>query len=111
MPKRQFAIAAVLAGILIVSCSSQEATTAENGAVGAEANAVGNASPSDPGQPGTPVNGVDAPVPPPDAVSHPDGYLPPVPGEPDPTTGNSSGPGATPPAIEDEYMRNKQAGR
>jgi len=104
MPKPAFA-AAMLPLLILAACGEREEESAPNGAVEAGANAVEPASPSDPGQPGAPGAPVD-PVPPapPDAVSHPDGYLPPAPGEP--AGANSSGPDA--PATEDQYLRNKQ---
>lgn len=108
MPKPEAAFAALL---LLASCGSPEGVSAENNSVAAEGSAPENASTADPAQPGAPANSVADPVPPPDAVSHPDGYLPPVPDSPDPGTGNSSGPDSSPPATEDEYIRNGQRGR
>ena len=102
---------AALSILLLSSCGGQEQASVENGAGNAEANAPENASASNPIPPGIPANAVVDPVPPPDAVSHPDGYLPPLPAEGDSTSVNSSGPGASPPATEDEYIRNKQSGR
>ncbi len=98
---------AALSILLLASCGSRDPAAAPNGAVDSGANAVGPSNSADPAQPGA-ANGAAEPVPPPDAVSHPDGFLPPVPGEADPAAANSSGPGAPPPATEDEYMRNKQ---
>lgn len=116
MPKHKITFAAALSALLLASCGSQGPTTAENGAGDAKENARGNASPYDPGRPGTSVNGVGEPVPPPDAVSHPDGYLPnasdiPLPAEGGPATANPPGSDTSPPATEDEYIRNKQVGR
>lgn len=116
MPKSapKSAVAAALSLLLLAACARQEQGSAPNGAFdgeAAEANAISNASPSDPAGPGAPAaNGVEA-VPPPDAVSHPDGYLPPAPGEPDAASVNSSGSDESPPATEDQYIRNGQAGR
>ena len=101
--------AAALPALLLASCASQDAASVQNETAEAEANALGNASRSNPDRPGAPVNGSDEPVPPPDAVSHPDGYLPPV-DTPSENAANSPG-SSDPPATEDEYMRNKQAGR
>lgn len=96
--------------LLLCACGGrdQPGVGNETAEVGANALETGNAS--EPVQPGLPGNAVVDPVPPPDAVSHPDGYLPPAPAE-DPAPVNSSGPDKSPPATEDEYMRNKQAGR
>ena len=114
MPKDQVVFAA-LSALCLVSCGSRESTTAENQAAQAEMNALENASPSDLGQ----TNASEQPsvdsVPPPDAVSHPDGYLPnagdvPAPAGPEPATGSPPGSKEPPPATEDEYIRNKQAG-
>ena len=108
MPNRPQIAAAALAALLLASCASQAPTAGDNGAADAEANGLENAGPSDPG----PVSGSDQPeadpVPPPDAVSHPDGYLPDA---PEPATENSSDSKAPPPATEDDYLRNGQAGR
>jgi hypothetical protein len=108
MSKLRPALAA-LSVLLLASCSSPQQAAVENGTVDAEADAPGNAGAPEPIQPGQPANAVDEPVPPPDAVSHPDGYLPPPAGEA--TAVNSSAPDPSPPTTEDEYMRNKQAGR
>lgn|GEM_PF-4865707 len=107
----KLAFAAALSLLLLASCGSREQTTPANGAVDAEANARENSIRSDPARPGDSANGADDPVPPPDAVSHPDGYLPPLPDESDPNVVNSSGSDPSPPATEDEYIRNRQAGR
>ena len=112
MPKHKIALAAALSGLLLASCGSQAPATAENGAAEAEANALENASTADPGQPVTSVNGAGEPVPPPDAVSHPDGFLPPAPSEPGSNVSDPAGADGSPPATEDEYIqRNKQSGR
>lgn len=109
MSKLEPAFAAALSILLLSACGAAPGA-AENGAVEAGANATQNAAAPDPLQPGPPDNAAVDPVPPPDAVSHPDGYLPPAPGEPDPKA-VSSATETSPPATEDEYMRNKQAGR
>lgn len=111
MSKLDAAFAGALSILLLASCGSRDRASADNSAVAPEANALETASPSDPAQPGTSANGLADPVPPPDAVSHPDGYLPPAPAEPDPASANSSRPDPSPPATEDEYIRNGQAGR
>jgi hypothetical protein len=108
MSKLQPAFAALL---LLSACGGRDQPGVGNETAEAGANALENANPAEPIQPGVPVNAVVDPVPPPDAVSHPDGYLPPAPGEAEPPPANSSGPEKSPPATEDEYMRNKQAGR
>lgn len=108
MPTPRSAFAAALPALLLAACSAPPPAAAENGADNGEAAAAGNAAVPEPVPPGTAVDPAD-PVPPPDAVSHPNGYLPPAPGEAEPA--NSSGPETSPPATEDEYMRNKQSGR
>lgn len=109
MPRPAIAVALPL--LLLAGCGEGDRTAERNGAVEAEANALENSGFSDPGLPGAPANGTADPVPPPDAVSHPDGYLPPAPGEPQPANVNSPAPDQPPPATEDEYIRNGQAGR
>lgn len=111
MLRNVFAFAALSAPLLLSACSSPEAAGAENGTVANAANALENGGAPQPNEPAAPANIAVDPVPPPDAVSHPDGYLPPAPGEPDPAAVNSSGPEGSPPATEDEYMRNRQSGR
>jgi hypothetical protein len=103
-------MSAAVAIFLLAACGSREPESAPNGTVGAEADAPVDAGSSDPGTEGT-ANLVGDPVPPPDAVSHPNGFLPPAPGEAEPAAANASGPEAPPPATEDEYTRNKQVGR
>jgi hypothetical protein len=107
MSKRNAAIAGALSALLLASCGGREA--AENTAA-AGTNAIEASAPSDPPSPDPAADNraVDT-VPPPDAVSHPEGYLPPAPAEPAPPGANSSDP--SPPATEDEYIRNRQAGR
>jgi hypothetical protein len=111
---RAKALAFLLSGVMLASCGDRDSTVAANDAAGAEANAE-SASPPDGGQAnGSQAPGVEA-VPPPDAVSHPNGFLPygedpPAPSAPEPADG-ASGSSEPPPATEDEYIRNKQAGR
>lgn len=104
-------LAAALPALALAACGSPGATAAENGAAPAEADALGNAATAEP----APANGSEAPgaetVPPPDAVSHPDGYLPDAgnaapPSGPEPDSPSKD----PPPATEDEYLRNRQAG-
>jgi hypothetical protein len=106
--------AAALSLLALASCGSRESAAAENNFADAGTDVLENAGPADPGE----VNGVVEPggdtVPPPDAVSHPDGYLPnagdpPASSAPEPATAGA--PGSREPATEDEYIRNKQAGR
>ena len=99
--------AAVLSFLLLAGCGRQEPASAQNGALEAGANGIGNESPAEPEPAGSPVNGLDSPVPPPDAVSHPNGYLPPAP-EAEPANSGSPGPDPAPPATEDQYIRNGQ---
>ncbi len=107
MPKLEGIIAGVLCLLLLPSCGSPETAAAEN-AVAAEANGRENALRADPAPPGVSADGTDGSIPPPDAVSHPDGFLPPAPAEPEPTTSNSSDPGISQRSTEDEYIRNGQ---
>ena len=114
MPRRNVALVAGLSVVLLASCGSQEPTTDQNRAPDSEANRLEGARPtSDPGQPG--IDKVVDPAPPPDAVSHPDGYLPnasdaPSEPEPEPAAVNQPRSEKPPPATEDEYIhRNKQA--
>jgi hypothetical protein len=108
MSKLEAAIAGALSLLLLSSCGSQAPAASENGAVAAEGNVSGNESLAAPAQPGAPENSADEPVPPPDAVSHPNGYLPPAPAEPGPAAANSTGTDSSPPATEDKYIRNGQ---
>lgn len=112
MPIRGTAIAAMLPLLLLAACGSREPAEAGNGAAPAEGSAAqapeapGNSAAADPSRPDAPADGAAEPVPPPDAVSHPNGYLPPAPAEPEPAGSNASGPNS--PATEDEYIRNGQ---
>lgn len=99
------ALAAALSCLLLASCGGPGPAVVENEARTADGNAADSAVAADPAGPGPDANAVADPLPPPDAVSHPDGYLPPAPAEPDPAPANSSGPGS--PATEDEYIRNQ----
>lgn len=110
MPKPGTATAGMLSLLLLAACGSGETAAAGNVAAaegGAmEGNVLGNSASA--ARPGGPADDSVAPVPPPDAVSHPDGFLPPAPAEPEPTAANSSDPLSTRPATEDEYIRNGQ---
>jgi hypothetical protein len=111
MPKPSIAAAGMLSLLLSASCGNRETAAAESNVTvpegtASEGNATGNSAPAEPAQPGAPANGSDEPVPPPDAVSHPNGYLPPAPAEPGSQPSNSSAPDSSPPATEDEYIRN-----
>ncbi|HET9639699.1 MAG TPA: hypothetical protein VFP12_10865 [Allosphingosinicella sp.] len=108
MSKRNAALAGAFCLLLLPSCGSREPESAQNAAVAPGATAPGTAAPAGPPPPGASTNGLADPVPPPDAVSHPDGYLPPAPAEPG--AGNS-GSDPSPPATEDEYLRNRQESR
>lgn len=108
MPKLEAAIAGALSLLLLSSCGSKAPAASENIAAAAEGNASGNEALAVPAEPGAPANSADEAVPPPDAVSHPDGYLPPAPAEPGPANANSTGTDSSPPATEDEYIRNRQ---
>ena len=108
MSKLEAAIAGALSLLLLSGCGSQVPAAPDNAAAPIEGNALGNESPAAPAQPGAPVNSADDSVPPPDAVSHPDGYLPPAPAEPGTEAANSSATEKSPPATEDEYIRNGQ---
>lgn len=111
MSKCRVAFAAGLSAIWLASCGIQEQEPTDNRVAAVGVNVVENVGVSDSEQPGTSVDGSAERIPPPDAVSHPDGYLPLGPGEPEPTTVNSSDTNASPPATEDEYIRNKQEAR
>lgn len=107
MARTQIALFSALSLGLLASCGGQVPARSENDASAAETDALENAVPADPLQPPAAADNEAGTVPPPDAVSHPDGYLP---------LGNTSAgpaeadpPGAKPPpATEDEYMRNRQ---
>ena len=103
MPKRHAALAGAL--LLLAACGGREPAPEDNAAAVPGVDAPETASPSDPAQPNPPADGAADPVPPPDAVSHPDGYLPPAP------SADASGPDPSAPATEDEYLRNREAGR
>lgn len=109
MPKP--ACAAALSLLLLAACGNGDRASGQNNAVEAEANALENSSAPDPGLPAVPANEIADPGRPPDAVSHPDGYLPPAPAESEPTNAGSPPTDPSPPATEDEYIRNGQAGR
>jgi hypothetical protein len=96
---------AALSVLLLSACGGAE-PAAENATVDAEANALENQGAPQPIEPAPPANIAVDPVPPPDSVSHPEGYLPPTPGEADPGAANSSGP-TSQPATEDQYIRNQ----
>ena len=115
MPKIKLVCAVALPAMLLAGCGSRGSAAAENEAAIAETNALENVSASEPGQ----VNGSAEPeaesFPPPDAVSHPNGFLPnasDLPPTPAPEGAAASPPGSEerPPATEDEYIRNRQAG-
>ncbi len=106
MSKLEAAIAGALSLLLLSSCGEKAPAPAQNGAAAAEANAAASQPAPEPGRTGAPINSADEPVPPPDAVSHPNGYLPPA--EPEPAAGNSSGTDPSGPATEDQYIRNGQ---
>lgn len=113
MTMTRIALAAALSGLMLAACGSPGAATADNDVAGNEAGAE-PVVPENEAVP-TPVQGNGAepveadPVPPPDAVSHPDGYLPNASDQPPPS---QSPPGSKepPPATEDQYLRNRQAG-
>lgn len=110
MPKLEAVAAAALCGLLLSSCGAQEPAAGANAAAPAEENGAANPSSGASGaapQPAAPDNGAE-PVPPPDAVSHPNGYLPPAPAEPGAPAPNSSGTDPSGPATEDQYIRNGQ---
>lgn len=108
MAKLETAIAGALSILLLSSCGSGEPAAPENAVAAAEANALEAPAPAGPARPGARPNASADPVPPPDAVSHPNGYLPPAPAEPEAAGANSAGPDSPSPATEDEYIRNGQ---
>ena len=101
---------AALAVLLLSACGTRDRAPTDNAGSEAEPVASANGSIADPGQSAATVDHVAEPVhsAPPDAVSHPNGFLPPAPGEPEQTGANSSSSNDPPPATEDEYTRNKQ---
>jgi hypothetical protein len=108
MSKSLAAMTGALALLLLLpSCGPEQAGPA-NSAAAAEENAPESALPADPARPGAPVDSTSGPIPPPDAVSHPNGYLPPAPAESEPPAANSSGTDPSPPATEDQYIRDGQ---
>lgn len=107
MAKPVAALAGAFLSLTLASCGGQESLAAENGAPANETNTGAAAAPSAPPPENAVGNDAAEPVPPPDAVSHPDGYLPPVADSPG---ANSSAPDPSPPTTEDEHLRN-QAGR
>jgi hypothetical protein len=109
MSKHKAVFIAALSGVLLAGCGSRAPAAAENETVEAAPNAAESASPTgvEPGNVSDP-SGAD-PVPPPDAVSHPEGYLPPVSGA-EPGVESPPASKEPPPATEDEYMRNRQSG-
>lgn len=115
MPNLKLVFALALSGLLLASCGGREPAATENNAAQAEADTLEKVGQSDPGQAeGSDQPGADS-VRPPDAVSHPDGYLPnagdvPPPSAPEPAIDNPPGSKEPPPATEDEYIRNRQAG-
>jgi hypothetical protein len=111
MPKPEAAFAGALSILLLSACGSGESAVPANGASAAAENqssAPPAGDPTQPAAPGAPVNSSEESVPPPDAVSHPNGYLPPAPAEPDTPAANPSAPDSSPPATEDQYIRNGQ---
>lgn len=111
MPKPEAAFAGALSILLLSACGSGESAAPANGAAAAGESQSGNMSALDPAQPAAPVapvNSSEESVPSPDAVSHPNGYLPPAPAEPETPPANSSAPTSPPPATEDQYIRNGQ---
>lgn len=108
MAKARAATAAALSILLLASCAGQETAEASNDSVAADPATPGNTLPIDGPAPAAPADPAAAPAPPPDAVSHPDGYLPPAPDEASAPATNESAPRESPPATEDQYIRNGQ---
>jgi hypothetical protein len=109
MPKPGNVLAA-LGAVMLAACGARERAAADNGGVEAEAAAPSNAAaPADLKPSEAEVDRVVEPVhsTPPDAVSNPEGYLPPPP-DPEPTGSNASSADKKPPATEDEHMRDKR---
>ncbi|HYE27123.1 MAG TPA: hypothetical protein VEA61_02660 [Allosphingosinicella sp.] len=109
MPNPRLAVA--LPVLLLAACGRGEPTAADNNVVHAGTKALEDAVASEPGQANGSIEPGADPVPPPDAVSHPDGYLPDAaepPAPSAPATDNSSASREPPPATEDEHMRNRQ---
>jgi hypothetical protein len=115
MTRNSVALIAALSGLLLASCGSRPPAVAENEATQIGPDAPGSASPSQPdhGNRADPA-GVQS-IPPPDAVSHPEGYLPdpdgpPPPSAREPATDSPPASKEPPPATEDEFIRNRQSG-
>lgn len=112
MPKSRIIPVSTLSLLLLAACGGQGSAGADNDAAVTDSNALENASPVDPLQPPAPAGNAVEAVPPPDAVSHPDGYLPNAADAPQPSEpAEADPPGSETPATEDEYLRNKQPGR
>lgn len=105
--RKSAALAGALSMLLLAACDTSGPTPAENAAAGPETNGLETSSPAEPAPPVASAN--ETAGRPPDAVSHPDGYLPPAPAEP--AEANASGADPSAPATEDEYLRNRQTGR
>jgi hypothetical protein len=104
MPKLEAAFAGAFALLLLTACGCREVAEPDNSAAAAGNEAPAASIAAEPGGAGA-VNVAGDPVPPPDAVSHPNGFLPPAPAEPG---ADSSGTRASPPATEDQHIRNRQ---
>ncbi|HEU0135355.1 MAG TPA: hypothetical protein VFR28_11075 [Allosphingosinicella sp.] len=106
---------AALSLLLLAGCGGREqgSTVNEAGASGTNlAQDSADPSPDPSSEPSNQSTGpVEEAVSPPDAVSHPNGYLPPPPAEPEAGNANSSDSADPPPATEDQYIRNGQGGR
>lgn len=97
--------AGAVALLLLAACGSKEAATpGDNAAAAAGKSAPAGPVASEPGASGA-ANIADEAVSPPDAVSHPEGFLPPAPAEPGASPSETPTP---PPATEDHYTRNGQ---
>ena len=110
MLKDMVEAASALSLLLLCGCGSGERAPAPENGVKAAAGGTDNAGLSDPIEPGISANAVADPAPPPDAVSHPGGYLPLGPPEGNAAAANATSPDPSPPSTEDEYLRNR-AGR
>ncbi|HEX9964015.1 MAG TPA: hypothetical protein VGB04_03425 [Allosphingosinicella sp.] len=112
MSKLKLILAAAAPGLLLAACSSQQPSTGLNDVAGVDANMSAEPVAADPALSVNAANAADDAGPPPDAVSHPNGFLPyGNSGAPEATETDATGNAVPPPATEDEYTRNGQGGR
>ena len=109
MPKLKLILAAASPALLLAACGSQAPSAGLNDAGSVDANLSAAGEAADPALSVNAANAADDMVPPPDAVSHPNGFLPyGNSGTPEAADSNATGNASSPPSTEDEYMRNGQ---